>query len=500
MRISIVFVCFILLVGCNVTVSEESNYEEFLQKKIINNLNNKDYQEILSMCNDGLRESIEIGETYFIQSLEPIGYIDDFIYEDNVLTCFGKIRQIKIELEFDDDQISDFTFINDVLKYDGKDRHDRLMNIAIDLLENEDWSFATYSKYFDDEVIENEALRLLCVKTFEVLNSQEYLKKVNPLNNEVHFGGHNDDYQLMMKFDDQLNLKELILPELEKIKLSGLIYSDHFLKTSDFYDTSYSMKKEVKDKYAKHLKASYDLAFNFSNELFLNRFKNAYFMLDDEIINNMSFDEFQAIYYLQKKKLGLDSKEPDVFYTYVHLDYHVPFIVTELYYTLPETNDYLKMLIEVQFNMENDSNDAISKIQNFYFERVNMIDINNDFDGLTISEAEQRNSICLKLIDSLKNNRLNELHEIYINNISFEEFVELHNLQIKVYGDLDGLYIPIVSRMPTQVRTSSTSEYVIKTSDDKYKKLIVYFDKNNELLSYDIARVFTEDKSDDVAD
>lgn len=487
MRISIILLCVLLLVGCGGAVEPIA-----LDEQIITFFKASDYDAVLALCSEDVKKEISKGTTYFTESLEGIGPLESVTYENNVLTFVGT-KQVKADLVFVGDVITEFTFQNEVVKYDSAILETQILTQAASDYKTllADQGFGHTQENLDGKSLEGGRLA-------------QYLKSmvaICSLEADVTYEVNMDAFSVTvlnsagvnvinLQYDERATLNEIGFPRLEKMKASGMAFVDSKHTKSDYYDGNY-LKESFREEYPS-IEDAYDLthefvkSYNESNEMF-------YGLLADDLKSVLSYENFNDYIGLMIKSTGISFVDYDYMSTNLPLDYNDLFYVTTLSARASDLKQHLSYQLEYEFDVAYDrASENTNKIQNVYIQSYPTFDTLEAEPVYKSEKPELRLANGEALITALKAGDMNALDTIVINNLSLEEKTQLYEFQKSVVDTFEGVYHRQVSIVRKDNSARKLVEYVLLSDTDQYSRLIIDFDGDENIIAYNVARIFTE--------
>lgn len=336
-----------------------------------------------------------------------------------------------------------------------------------------------------------------------------------------------DSFRLAINLDNNLKLTGLYCIEFEHAK-EGVIAQLSLNDVEDYYHGE-EINKAYHTNNKEHIESADLYAAYVYEYLASDNYKMLYIMMDDLVRRQLSFNEFTRYITLMRKRSFTENLDVylggmlDININYDETTYMMSsngYVKDSFKHTiLPKDNAklkhgfnaYIELNQEVMVDDDPDSisNDLIGLILN----SASLYEINPEY-FLTLSENEQmsyyipllsgsslehteqeNHDIRLKksfeLIRALKAKNFEALWAIESYHTGFEsieEFKEYYELQVKLIGSFNSIYLPIQG-----YKYLMTGQFIVEFAfvdqNDQLSKLLIAFDSDNKILSYDVMNV-----------
>lgn len=363
--------------------------------------------------------------------------------------------------------------------------------------------------------------------TYEILN----LSKISASGDDeviVEFNkGQPGSFRLGLNFDDKLRLSGLYCIEFEHAK-EGIITQLSLNNVEDYYQ-----EDEISESYSlenkEHLESAEIYSAHVYEYLASNNYKMLYVMMDDFVRSKLSFNQFTRYMTLMRKRSFTKNLD-----TYLGAILDINISYDEPTFML-SANGYVKDSFEHQFMTKEDaqlkhgftayievnedvissddpdsiSNDLIGLVLN----SASLYEINSEYyqtlsdeeqmnyyvpqlDGTSLEYSDQDNhnmrlEKSFELIKALKYKDFDALWSIESYHTGLEnidELKEYYDLQVKLIGSFNSIYLPIQG-YPYLMTGQFIVEFAFVDQNDQLSKLMITFDSDNRILSYDVMNV-----------
>lgn len=358
-------------------------------------------------------------------------------------------------------------------------------------------------------------------KTFEIIESKviplSYLRvevAINP--------GESGEFTLILLYS-LINKDKLIgmfIKEINDIKSEGFIF-DIYTKSVD------GKSKEINEKgsinYSMFLQSAYA---NNNNKLI-------YAAMTKEFRNRLTYNEFETYLELMQKRVIVMPNGEEMFpisefinvydktFYRVNTSSYKDLEYKKIKNRIPE-KDFVNIVntIDILLDVQNDvilgdtSEDIQSKVSNIFFRRTcsyirNDEELGSDVDLFELHTVEnkgkskdltedentfERSYKASELIIALKFKDYEKLWEIESINTGFDnvdEMVKLIELQEKIVGTFEGIYLPIRKNLLLSSGIIEM-EYAYETPEGLLNSIIITFDYDNEILDFNVSQLEKE--------
>jgi len=319
------------------------------------------------------------------------------------------------------------------------------------------------------------------------------------------------EFHVNFILNKELELIGLYCVEFEEAKDSILAS----LPTQDasYYYNSEGLLEAYEKKHHGNIESSKALAHESINQFGSSNYKRLYSMMSREYQSKMNFDEFTTYLDLMKRRCSISQiviYHGSIFEVEVDYDVQNYLLYGNGKYMMSDSEEYgFTSFIEVKEDVVvTDDRSLIkddilsffvcpSKKYNVEFNDSGVYNTEPVLEGKSIYQSDDENysdrvEALNNLIQALKYQDYDALWEIEKNSLGFktkEESISFINLQEKIIGSFDSIYA-----MNNGYSYHMTGQFNIEvafiTRDQELGKLIVTFDDNNKIVSYNVAAIY----------